>query len=288
MKISTALYSFAQRFGDFRAVEILKEIGFDAIDYSYYSDNECEEVLGDGYREYAQKLRAHLDKVGIVCNQAHAPISLRYTMGKEEFEQKRLWIARSIESAAILGAKCIVVHSLVVPDKEVDFEEYNIEFYKSFIPYCEKFGIQMAVENMFRRDRKRNKIVKRIGSPEELNHIIEKINSPWVVACVDTGHASLTGYEPEEFIEGMSADVLKALHIQDTDYIDDRHYLPFTGKLNWEATMRALKKIGYTGDLTFEVGRFLEGFPDDLIIEATKFMYLIGKHLVSIYDEDIN
>ncbi len=287
MNISTTIYSLSQRFGDFKAVEIAKEIGFDAIDYPYYSDNECEEILGDGYREYAQKLRAHLDKVGIVCNQAHAPISLRDTMEKEEFEQKRLWIARSIESAAILGAKSIVVHSLVVHDKDVDFEEYNIEFYKSFIPYCEKFGIQMAVENMFRRDRKRNKIVKRIGSPEELNHIIEKLNSPWVVACVDTGHASLTGYEPEEFIEGMSADVLKAVHIQDTDYLDDRHYLPYTGKLNWEATMRALKKIGYTGDLTFEVPGFLRNFPDDLLIEATKFMYLVGKHLVSIYEQDI-
>jgi len=284
MKLSVELYTLAQRFGDFKAIEMAKESGFDAIDYSYYYAKECEEILGDGYRGYAEKLRKHLDEVGIVCNQAHAPFSFRYGMEKNISEEKYLWMTRALESASILGAKNIIVHSITVPDG-VDFEKYNIEYYKSFIPYCEKFGIHVAVENLFSRDNKRKRINGKLGSPEELSGIVEKINSPWIVACVDIGHAALTGYEPEDFIKKMNPSVLKALHVQDNDYLDDRHILPYTGELNWEAIMESLKKAEYDGDLTFEIIKFLDKFPDDLLPEAMSFAAFVGKHLVSIYNK---
>lgn len=284
MKLSVELYTLAQRFGDFKAVEIAKKAGFDAIDYSYYYDKECDDVLGDGYKEYAQKLREHLDEVGILCNQAHAPFTFKYGMEKNISEQKYLWMVHALESASILGARNIVVHSITVPEG-VNFEEYNIEYYKSFIPYCEKFGIHIAVENLFARDTKRKRLTGKLGSPAELNSIVEKINSPWIVACVDIGHAALTGYEPEAFIKGMNPNILKALHVQDNDYIDDRHILPYTGELNWEAIMSSLKKADYTGDLTFEIIKYLDRFPDELFSEALKFSALVGKHLISIYNK---
>ena len=95
------------------------------------------------------------------------------------------------------------------------------------------------------------------GTPKELNTIVEKIKSPWIVSCVDIGHASLTGYEPEEFINGLTPGILKCLHVQDNDYLDDRHIVPYMGNLNWEAIMTSLKKTGYTCDLTFEIIYFL-------------------------------
>lgn len=284
MKLSVELYTLAQRFGDFKGVEIAKKAGFDAIDYSYYYDKECDDVLGDGYKEYAKKLREHLDEVGIFCNQAHAPFTFKYGMEKNISEQKYLWMVHALESASILGATNIVVHSVNVPEG-VSFEEYNVQYYKSFIPYCEKFGIHIAVENLFNRDTKRKRITGKLGSPAELNSIVEKINSPWVVACVDIGHAALTGYEPEDFIKGMNPNILKALHVQDNDYIDDRHILPYTGQLNWEAIMSSLKKADYDGDLTFEIIKYLDRFPDELFSEVLKFSALVGKHLISIYNK---
>lgn len=284
MNISVELYTMVERFGVFKGIEMAKETGFDAIDFSYYYHMENEEVLGDGYIEYAKKVREHLDKVGIACNQAHAPFAFKYGMEKSESEEKYLNIVRSLESAAILGAKNIVVHSVNVPE-DVDFEEYNVEYYKSLVPYCEKFGICIAVENLFGKDAKRKCIVGKLGTPAELSRIIEKINSPWIVACVDVGHAALTGNEPEKFIEGVTPGVIKALHVQDNDYLDDRHIIPYTGDLNWEAIMCSLKKVGYDGDLTFEIIKYLRKFPDELLPDALKFAVSIGKHLVSIYDK---
>ncbi|MBQ9940062.1 MAG: sugar phosphate isomerase/epimerase [Clostridia bacterium] len=142
----------------------------------------------------------------------------------------------------------------------------------------------LAVENLFIRDTKRKTFAGKFGTPGELNNIIEKINSPWITACVDIGHAALTGCEPENFIKGVKPEYLQALHVQDNDYLDDRHILPYTGELNWEAIMSALKSVGYTGDFTFEIVKYLEKFPDRLIPKALKFAVSVGRHLVSIFD----
>ena len=284
MKLSVELYTLSQRFGDHKAIEIAKNVGFDAIDYSYYMDNENEEILGDSYKEYAQSIRAKLDECGLYCNQALAPFMSRYENIFDFSDQRYLYLVRSIDSSAILGAENIIVHALDVP-KGVDFEEFNVRYYQRLIPYCEKFGIRVAVENLFHHDRKRKCIVGNIGTPEELNRLVEKIDSPWVVACVDIGHASLTGNEPEDFIERMNPNILKCLHVQDNDYLDDRHILPYTGELNWENIMCSLKKIGYTGDFTFEIINYLKKFPDELIEDSLKLAAAVGRHLISLYQQ---
>lgn len=284
MKLSVEIYTVSEAFGDYKAVELIKQAGFDALDYSYYYNKECDEILGDNYRKYAENLRAHLDSVGIVCNQAHSPFTFQYGMKMDESEKKYLWTLRALESAAILGAENIVVHARTVPEG-VDFEEYNVEYYRSFLPYCEKFGIRIAVENLFRKDSKSGRIIGKLGTPEELSSIIKKINSPWVVACVDTGHASLTGCEPENFISAMDSDILKSLHVHDNDGLDDRHTLPYLANLNWNSIMTALKKIGYEGDLTLEIVKFLDCFPNELLPDALKFAAAVGRQLISIYEK---
>ena len=239
--------------------------------------------MGENYKEYAKELRAHLDLVGIPCNQAHAPFSLKYGMDNT-YEEKYLNIVRSIEAASILGAKNIIVHAISVPE-DVDFEQYNIEYYKSFIPYCEAFNIHVAIENLYKKDTKRNRIDGgKFSSPKELNNIIKAINSPWIVACVDIGHASLTGFEPEDFISKVDLSALKCLHVQDNDYLGDRHMPPYFGGLNWDAIMTALKKSGYEEDLTLEIPGYLKKFPKELLPDALKFAAAIGKHLISIYE----
>ena len=133
MKLSVELYSVAKVFGDHKAIELIKQAGFDAIDYSYYYEKECDEVLGENYKEYAKELREYIDQAGLSCNQAHAPFTFKYGMNKDISEPKYLNIVRALESASILGAENIIVHSISVPE-DGDLEEYNIEYYRSFIP----------------------------------------------------------------------------------------------------------------------------------------------------------
>ena len=75
------------------------------------------------------------------------------------------------------------------------------EYYKSYIPYCEKFGIKVATENMWQWDDVNKKIIDSVCSkPKEFCELIDVINSKWIVGCLDIGHAQLVGEDIGNFI----------------------------------------------------------------------------------------
>ncbi len=288
MRLSVETKALRSKFGDEKAIEMIKEAGFDSLDFSFYGTHYYDPVVGDEYIEHAKKIRALMDDLGIDCHQAHAPFDMKYGMKFDVSQPEYLVIVRSIEAAAILGAKSIVVHAIKTNEAEepVDFTEYNLKYYKTLEPYCEKFGIKIAVENLFYRDKKRKTFKGVLGNPSELSSFIEKLDSPWFTVCVDVGHASLVGYEPEDFIRGMKPGLVTALHIQDNDYLEDRHILPFTGKLNWVNIMKALKETGYEGELNFELQTFMHKFPMEFMLEVLKFEEKVGRYLISLSDKD--
>ena len=287
MKLSIESYTLMQKLGDFKGLETIKKAGFDCVDMSYYWQNENSQLLGDEYKEYAFLLRDYLDELGLVCNQAHAPFEVKYG---EEFDFSNphyLAVARAIESASILGAKAIVVHSIgLKKDSQIFFDRaYNLDYYKSLQPLCEKFNISIAVENLCDFDDKRKHFQGRLGKASELCEFIREIDSPYFVACVDVGHAAMAGNEPESFLSGMDGAFLMALHVQDGNYREDSHTLPYLGEFNWPAIMKALKQIDYKGELTFEIVKYLRHVPKEFLLDALCFAEKIGRHLISIFDE---
>ena len=267
---------------------MIKEAGFDALDYTFCSVEE-EFCLADNYREYAKELKQHMDKDGIVCNQAHAPFRLSKDGALDESEPRYLEIVRSIEAAAILGAEQIVVHPIYIPVGEthngITYEEYNRMYYKSLEPYCKKFGIKVAVENMFYYDEKRKCRRGMLHTMEEIRSMIESIDSPYFIACVDIGHLAITSsQEPEKFIEKMDSSIVRSLHVHGNDYTFDNHQLPFIFDGNWKEIMQALKKANYQGDLTYEICTFLKRFPAELSFEALKMAAAVGRYLISVFD----
>ena len=195
-------------------------------------------------------------------------------------EPSYLALVRSIELAARLGAESIVVHSVLTP-AGVDLTEYNLVYFRSLIPYCEKYGIHIAFENIFDYD-PTHRCLGRFATPELMNRFLDTLNHPGLTACVDVGHAAIGGTEPETLIRGISAARLTALHIQDTDYLDDRHLPPFLGLQHWDAICDALREIGYAGDLTIDAPSYTKDFPDALMPDAMRFALEAGRHLLSL------
>ena len=288
MNLSIEIKATRNKFGDFRAIELIREAGFDAVDYSFYGYSYESEFLSENYREYAKEVRRKLDEVGLVCNQAHAPFSaFLYGMPFSEEDKNFRDVVRAIESASILGAKCIVVHSIKIPDdkkNEVCVVEYNHKYYDALLPYAKKFGIKIAVETLFERDTKRMRFRSRFATPEEFNSFVGSLDPEYFTGCIDIGHVSLTYRDAEDFITRVDPRLVGALHVQDGDYRDDRHTLPFIGDFNWENIMKALKSINYSGDFTFELTKYTNKFPDELVPEALKFARKIGRHLIGIYE----
>lgn len=106
--------------------------------------------------------------------------------------------------------------------------------------------------------------------------MLDEVNSPWIVGCLDLGHSALVGVEPADFIRALGKTKLQALHVHDVNYRRDCHNLPFTEKLDWESIAVALREIGYQGEFTFEADNFLFGFPKELYQPAAKLMVETG------------
>ena len=123
------------------AIRLISEAGFDAFDFSLTLLNTDPNHIfnTDKYLEEAKKLREYADSIGIVCNQAHAPFHSSYGVPEKDERMFNL-IVRSMEIAAVLGAKIIVVHPkqhLEYADNVDELFRLNVEFYNRLIPYCE-------------------------------------------------------------------------------------------------------------------------------------------------------
>jgi len=90
---------------------------------------------------------------------------------------------------------------------------------------------------------------------------------------------------PEDFIRRMNPTLLKALHVHDTDFVNDCHALPYLQRQNWDEIMRALAQVDYQGDLNLEVLLYTERFPDELVVPALRFAENIGRYLIKKFTE---
>ena len=289
MRISMEGHELRRRYGDETMIRMLKEAGFDAVDYTLYSTQDDPRILlseDDTYITHAKQLRAMLDDAGMVCNQIHAETGMRDYFPYDPSHKKYLEVVRCIEIAGILGADILVVHGVGNPliyDEE-KMIQCNVEYYKSLIPYCEKNGVRVAVENLLQMDPESKQYCSFIGTAYALSRVVKECDSPWIVGCMDIGHAALF-QDPVEFIREAAPGVIQALHVQDVDYVDDRHMLPFTQDLDWSEIMKALKETGYQGDLTFEIVLYMKRMPDALMPDALKFAHRVGEYLVSLYQQ---
>lgn len=285
MKLGISTFGFFDRIGVYETLKIIKNAGFDCVDFGFGKFGETFGMLDGDHVGRAVEVRKYIDELGLECEQTHAPYAMLYGESFDASAENYLKIVRSMEFSAILGAEYIVVHPIVVPKESGESEWfYNQLFYKSLETYCERFGIKIAVENMFHTDPKRNRLQGRLNTPEELCRFIRELDSPNFVACFDVGHAALTGLEPEDFLAGMERNLLKVIHVHDCDYQGDRHTLPYLGKINWDAVMRELKKLDYDGAMNFEIFRYVKRIPEDLLDDALQLSIKVGKRLVNIFE----
>lgn len=286
MLLSTLTQWSGSNLSEKETIKIIAEAGFDAYDISLFklTRDENYQFNSPDYVKIAKELREYADSLGIVCNQSHAPFPTSVgDVQKDKVIYEK--IIHSMEIASILGAKIIVVHPmqhLNYAEHAEELFEMNVQFYKSLIPYCEKFGIKVACENMWQCNNGNNVPSDSTCSRAwEFCKYLDAINSEWIVGCLDIGHVSLMKADIPEFIRKMGNNRLQALHVHDTDYKDDKHTVPFLEKIDFIAMCKALAEIGYNGDFTFETGAFYRGIPVPLYLAATKYMCEVGRFLIS-------
>lgn len=298
MKISTTTSNLARLYGDEQAIRLLAKAGFDSMDYSVFVHDAEKGVFNTkDFLDYAKNLKKVADEAGIAFGQFHAQIpnpSVPDYMARTELWDKLA--QNSIVAAAAVECPYVVVHPLIMPDRRYDelYKEnfdLNLEYYGKMKDSLKKYGVKVAIENMWHFDDDKNVICPSVcSSAEEMLELAKTLGDEFDT-CLDVGHALLTGRTPESMVY-ILGDRLATLHVHDNDGKDDTHDLMFNANginmmfpdnpntIDWDKFMQSLKDVGYKGTFSLEADNFIKKFPNELAFDAACFMAKVARHLV--------
>ena len=291
MIVSTQTMPIAGKIGEAEAIRLIAQAGFDAYDITL-NGIEGNPIFEDNYKEYLASLKAVADEAGITCNQSHAPSSSRRDDSpKNQYYNEHIfdWLVRSLEAAAYLGAKNIIVHPInymTYRGNEAYLKDMNMDFYRALAPHAKRVGIRIALENTGQMDKRRGIFVDSVcGSVREQIDYLETLGDDCFVACLDLGHCGLLGHEVTDSIRALGADRLAALHVHDNNFREDNHTAPFCGKMEWMPILETLAQIGYRGDFTFECYNFFRGLPSEFLPDAAEYLCRLGRRMANLIEQ---
>ena len=279
----------------------LKNAGFKYVDISFWSrylsgspyfttDNE---ILAEQYRR-------ELETLELIPVQSHEPFgnSMGNDNGRFYFKKTPL----SIDLAGKIGIPSITLHAglEVTPMSREEYMEKQAEIFRQLIPYAEKYGTRLLVENL---GWKIDGI--HLATADDLNEMLDRIDHPLFGVCWDTGHANLCGLDQYEEIKKLGSR-LEGLHVHDNYGTRapgcDLHLFPYWGNINFDGLISALIEIDYKGTFNFEVDnpvrrsgaipfvkdgeeqKKLEMMSPELRQQMETYLYAIGKQMLETYD----
>lgn len=92
---------------------------------------------------------------------------------------------------------------------------------------------------------------------DEAAAMLDGLDPSVIGYCLDTNHANLTGDLVE--IIYRFGERLWSIHLSDNDGVQQRHWMPLEGVIDFKSVMNALGDIGYRGPLIYELDPHPEG-----------------------------
>lgn len=225
--------------------KLVKDLGFDGVELNSPVDFNISEVL-------SAKEKSGIELPSVV-NKDHwqKPLSDPDPQVREECIKS---VAKSLEEVKAFGGDTVLVVPGVV-NENVSYEQAYITALDSFrklIPYAEKTGMQIAVENVWNNF---------LLSPLEAKRFVDEINHPLIGWYFDIGNILRYGW-PEHWIKTLNNRIMK-LHIKEfSRKIMNEEGLRkgfgvelLEGDNNWPVVMQSIREINHKGGwLIAEVG----------------------------------
>lgn len=230
------------------------EVGFEGMELTI----EPEVPLTSGTDEKTcRRLRQDIRDAGVrvtsLTMRDHREASYGSPVEAER-ERARAMTLAMLDRAMWLGAGAIVVVPAIVgewnaPRPKTTYAEALHRTYESLrdlVYEAEARGVSIAIRNV-------NLLARFLLSPVETADLIDRVNSPWLGVCLDTGCAMSTGY-PDDWIRSLGPRIV-CVHLSDYDLSrigPDALCPPFDGDIDWPAVMEALVEVGYDGPLVWD------------------------------------
>jgi sugar phosphate isomerase/epimerase len=168
---------------------------------------------------------------------------------------------RYFEVFAKLNIKYVTIHANWPPGMFSAKEgiKFQVQTLKKLVNEAKKYGISILYEPI---DTPNDNI-------ENISEILKQV--PELYLHIDIGHSNLYGRKPEQFIKKFHKK-LKHIHLHDNNGISDLHLPIGTGNVDWENTIKVLKKC-YRGTITLEI---FSRDKDYVLLSREKLKKLLG------------
>jgi sugar phosphate isomerase/epimerase len=148
-----------------------------------------------------------------------------------------------IKKGSEIGFNKFIIHPSGEPNADNEREEklkYSMESLDKLAEIAHKEGALIAVQDLPRSclGNSADEILKLISVNDKLK------------ICFDTNH--LLQDNNINFLDKCS-DKIITVHVSDYDFINERHWLPGEGKINWQEFFEKFKQINYNGVWMYEI-----------------------------------
>jgi sugar phosphate isomerase/epimerase len=252
----------------------------------------CDDVA------WQRKLRATLDSAGVNINTVHAPFGSPVDISSEDAAVRATGVAvveASIRYAEAIGGDIVVVHGSMEPIALPDRDKREALARDSLASLCGRAGdagVRIAVELLPRTC---------LGNTTDgLWRLLEDVPTAHAGFCLDTNHltppwmkAVRDGSDEERvLLDNLGGDLaypsmlpgvvralaarLITLHVSDYNGIDERHWLPLRGVVDWAAFLNALAEVRYDGAFVYETRFTPDGLDAQLAEARANYDTLLG------------
>jgi sugar phosphate isomerase/epimerase len=154
--------------------------------------------------------------------------------------------ATALDLAAQMGARTVIVHASSEPVEDGARAERMKQAIRSIETIAEmagQAGCRIALELLPRTCLGR--------STEELLTLVEGVDPGAAGVCLDTNHLMDRFASLPEVVRTLGPRLF-ALHCSDYDGVDEKHWPPLRGVIDWAAFLSALRATGFSGPFLYE------------------------------------
>jgi len=202
----------------------------------------------DRYRDdgHIARVKQSAGEHGIHVRSVHAPFGTTDISEEDEAARRQSLdnVMRAFDVAVELGAGIVVIHGSREPIEDEGREGRKVQCVRSLNELCKRAsqrGLTLALETL-----PRTCLANRSA---EMRWFLDIVDGDLRV-CYDVNH--LTLYEDVRESVRALGDRIVTLHVSDHDGIDERHWIPGRGVIDWPGFVAALDEIGYDSCLLHE------------------------------------
>jgi sugar phosphate isomerase/epimerase len=161
-------------------------------------------------------------------------------------ERARTVLLEALDIATAVGAPMVVMHPSAEPiaaeDREVR-RERALTLLSEIAPAYRQAGVRGALELLPRSC---------LGNTvDELHWFLDRLDPAVFGVCLDVNHAMNRYAALPDMVRALGARLITT-HLSDYDGVDEKHWMPGRGVIDWRSLLQALSDIDYQGPFNYE------------------------------------